>query len=539
MKECFLYDQHNRLVRAHTTTGTGSCATTTSSATTSTGTLDAYDLVWAFDDIHRITSRTDKLTSVATTFGYAGSKHAVTSLSGGSTASYGYNAAGAMTSRAGTSMGYDTMQRLTGYGSSEQYLYGVSNQRLMRTVGTTRTLYLPGMEVVDTAGTVTLTKWLTIGGTTVGTKSMAAGGGSASVAWNCGSLQNSVVCQAPAGAPNVYPARKRYKPYGDDRNTVTFANTDHGFLNQPEDASGLTYLNNRCYDPSIGSFTSVDPLVGNTGTPYLYANGNPPTLSDPSGLWTDPCGNLGAPPSGTDPCRTAQTGPQPDPEPAPASTCPPKCGGAPKPTSPKGPNLPGSSGPSAPVEPTEGAGGGPVNSQQYAQYNREVCEYFGCTPPDSWMSDALWTMWDGLTSERFVSILKNIGVAVVAVAGGVLICGASAGVGCVVIAAAVVGAGTNMVAEEGMDCLYRTCGDWSYSEAGGDALQGALLGGTSGFFNVRLAQYLGAPKVAIGLLGAVQQYGVSATAGALVEQSVPRGIAWFIKFAMEQGYGGD
>ena len=44
--------------------------------------------------------------------------------------------------------------------------------------------------------------------------------------------QNNVVCQVHASAPNVTPARKRYKPYGDKRNTVpvTFPTTDHGFL---------------------------------------------------------------------------------------------------------------------------------------------------------------------------------------------------------------------------------------------------------------------------------------------------------------------
>ncbi|CAB4363796.1 MAG: hypothetical protein F2681_16705 [Actinobacteria bacterium] len=54
--------------------------------------------------------------------------------------------------------------------------------------------------------------------------------------------------------------------------------------------TGLTYLNNRYYDPTVGVFTSVDPLVGKTGTPYLYAAGNPTTLSDPSGL----CATFGA-----------------------------------------------------------------------------------------------------------------------------------------------------------------------------------------------------------------------------------------------------
>ena len=61
----------------------------------------------------------------------------------------------------------------------------------------------------------------------------------------------------------------------------------------PHACSG--YLNNRYYDPQLGVFLSVDPLVATTGDPYLYGNGNPTTLSDPTGLdpgWAhdnDPC----------------------------------------------------------------------------------------------------------------------------------------------------------------------------------------------------------------------------------------------------------
>jgi len=44
------------------------------------------------------------------------------------------------------------------------------------------------------------------------------------------------------------------------------------------------FLNNRYHDPTLGHFISVDPLVGKTGQPYLYGDGNPSTLSDPSGL---------------------------------------------------------------------------------------------------------------------------------------------------------------------------------------------------------------------------------------------------------------
>ena len=61
--------------------------------------------------------------------------------------------------------------------------------------------------------------------------------------------------------------------------------TDRDFLGQETDtAVGLSYLNNRYYDPAIGMFLSVDPLVATTGFAYLYGDGNPVTLSDPSGL---------------------------------------------------------------------------------------------------------------------------------------------------------------------------------------------------------------------------------------------------------------
>ena len=50
------------------------------------------------------------------------------------------------------------------------------------------------------------------------------------------------------------------------------------------------FLNNRYYDPTVGVFTSVDPLVGKTGTPYLYGAGNPSTLTDPTGL--DACKSI-------------------------------------------------------------------------------------------------------------------------------------------------------------------------------------------------------------------------------------------------------
>ncbi|HEY4581907.1 MAG TPA: RHS repeat-associated core domain-containing protein [Lysobacter sp.] len=53
-------------------------------------------------------------------------------------------------------------------------------------------------------------------------------------------------------------------------------------------ATGLTYMQQRYYDPSIGRFLSVDPVTadGNTGdnfNRYWYANNNPYKFTDPDG----------------------------------------------------------------------------------------------------------------------------------------------------------------------------------------------------------------------------------------------------------------
>ncbi len=80
------------------------------------------------------------------------------------------------------------------------------------------------------------------------------------------------------------------------RGTGELTDTDRGWLGQIEDATtGLSYLNARYYDPSIGRFLSPDPLL-NASDPrrldaYMYANNNPTVYSDASGLepraWDD------------------------------------------------------------------------------------------------------------------------------------------------------------------------------------------------------------------------------------------------------------
>ena len=68
----------------------------------------------------------------------------------------------------------------------------------------------------------------------------------------------------------------------------------------PDRVGCSVFLNNRYHDPGTGLFLSVDPLVASTRDPYLYAAGNPTTLSDPIGLSPQDACASGAKKSGCD-----------------------------------------------------------------------------------------------------------------------------------------------------------------------------------------------------------------------------------------------
>jgi len=85
-------------------------------------------------------------------------------------------------------------------------------------------------------------------------------------------------------------------PFGAPRGSVTGSAwpDDKGFLGKTADTgTGLTHVDARQYDPGIGQFISVDPLlqtgVGQTLNGYSYAAQNPATLADPSGMGIPEC----------------------------------------------------------------------------------------------------------------------------------------------------------------------------------------------------------------------------------------------------------
>ena len=77
--------------------------------------------------------------------------------------------------------------------------------------------------------------------------------------------------------------------YGIPTQTSGSSQSAFGFTGEPTDANGLVSLRARYYNPVLGQFLSLDPLEGSAGQPlsldrYVYVQGNPVNLTDPSGL---------------------------------------------------------------------------------------------------------------------------------------------------------------------------------------------------------------------------------------------------------------
>jgi RHS repeat-associated protein len=84
--------------------------------------------------------------------------------------------------------------------------------------------------------------------------------------------------------------RIRYYPYGSQRDSSGFLDTDKKFTGQRLDGTGLYYYGARYYDPVIGRFISPDtvgpsPLNPQSYNRYSYCFNNPLALIDPTGNW--------------------------------------------------------------------------------------------------------------------------------------------------------------------------------------------------------------------------------------------------------------
>ncbi|MFD9335027.1 RHS repeat-associated core domain-containing protein [Streptomyces sp. NPDC060028] len=164
------------------------------------------------------------------------------------------------------------------------YLYDAAGQRLLRRESGKTTLYLGSDELTLTAST----------GKVTGARTYAGFGGGPSIVRTPTGLTYTAsdhhgTATTTLDAATLAITRRAQKPYGESRGPAPAAwPDDKGFLGKPQDTTGLTHVGAREYDPALGRFISVDPVMDLDKSQqihgYLYAGGNPVTNSDPTGL---------------------------------------------------------------------------------------------------------------------------------------------------------------------------------------------------------------------------------------------------------------
>jgi RHS repeat-associated protein len=234
--------------------------------------------------------------------------HAVSSVVGSGavapTESYRYDKAGRAVTRPGVNLTYDAEGHLTSAvstngKSSERRIYDADGNLLLQTGTSGSTLYLgdtelhaaPGAKAASGVRTYSL-----LGAALAQRTSAAAAAGSR---WVFLDTDLTGTANASVNSDTNEPTRRYSDPFGNPRGPNVAWPSDHDYLNAPTDSlTGTTHLGARDYDPSIGQFLTVDPVLTplqpQQSNGYAYAWNNPTTKTDPTGQCPkDLCGDAG------------------------------------------------------------------------------------------------------------------------------------------------------------------------------------------------------------------------------------------------------
>ncbi|WP_405815035.1 MULTISPECIES: ricin-type beta-trefoil lectin domain protein [unclassified Streptomyces] len=176
--------------------------------------------------------------------------------------------------------------------TTTKYIYDASGTRLIEETGSSRTLYLGETEfTVNKAGQAmdAVRYYGGPGGVTTTRQTYGkATGHKLTVLLADHHNTATVAVEQTAGQPVT---RRKFDPYGNQRGgAVNNWPGSRTFLGTGVDdaSTGLTHIGAREYEPATGRFISVDPVIDVTNplqmNGYNYANNNPISQMDPSGL---------------------------------------------------------------------------------------------------------------------------------------------------------------------------------------------------------------------------------------------------------------
>ncbi|MBP2579535.1 RHS repeat-associated protein [Streptomyces sp. PvR006] len=330
--QCFTYDGQRRMTEAWTPR-TANCATT-GRTVTNLGGAAPYWTSYTYNTAgQRATEKQNTATPTTRTYCYNTPRtHALkaTTTDGNctdETARYTYDATGNTTTRVETTGSTTTqslnwsaegkLTKLTEGTATTDYLYDADGQLLIRrgsgTSGET-VLYLGATEVHLKGTKDWANRYYSVAGSTIALRTNETGTEKLHflAADHHGTGNLSLIGDATQALTKRYTT-----PFGAARGTTSGTwPDDKTFLGKPTDTgTGLTHIGARQYDPTLGQFISVDPILSldqhQSLNGYNYANNNPTSTSDPTGMRADDAkcgGTSGANRCGSTPPGTKPTG---------------------------------------------------------------------------------------------------------------------------------------------------------------------------------------------------------------------------------------
>ncbi|MET7282667.1 polymorphic toxin-type HINT domain-containing protein [Kribbella sp. NPDC005582] len=327
--QCFDYDGHRRLTGAWTP-ASGNCDM--SPTVSSLGGAAPYWQSWSYNTNgsrktevnHTSAGDTTATYTYAATQDHAVSKVATTGAAAQPEANYTYDNAGNTATRPGPdsqqhSLNWNSegkLSKLSSQTGDTNYIYDAEGNLLLRKSPKETTLYVGSLEVtVDSSSSVkavSAKRTYSIGGKDVAVRSNVD-----KIDWLATDYHNT--SQLTLTNDTHTPTARYATPFGAARGPIPTAWPDtHNFLGKPEDkTTGLTHIGAREYDPTLGHFISVDPVL-EPATPqslvgYAYANNNPTSFSDATGLCALGEGETrcGSHPTPTPPADTSDDTPTP------------------------------------------------------------------------------------------------------------------------------------------------------------------------------------------------------------------------------------
>jgi RHS repeat-associated protein len=210
-------------------------------------------------------------------------------VGGATVVGLGYDPQGNLANKNGQTYSFTYGNRLRAAPGKETYLYDGHGRRVeSRTTNYSVWQYSQSGQVMYSrdARNNRKTNYIYLGGSLVALREQPMSGGTTAAV----KYQHTDALGTPVAVTDAAKAiveTFEYEPYGQLVNSTL--KDGPGFTGHVQDAAtGLTYMQQRYYDPQVGLFLSVDPVTAYSNplgmfNRYWYANNNPYKFTDPDG----------------------------------------------------------------------------------------------------------------------------------------------------------------------------------------------------------------------------------------------------------------